>query len=206
MELSSGPATAEAEAEAAAELAPSPVVAGVGDAVGMITGEALTGEATSPVPRCVQPSTPKNAPAIPAMERTVNPRGPTRSLRSALSLCGLPRRARRAGRWPWTGLVLDPGEKRRRARHDRGGDDFRFVVAVPFGEECGEFIVAIRRQLEEDKPFLRALQLVVPPVSGRDRPGDLAAGRQPRLDGRAGEFHRLGTRVGGRLNLEVFAA
>jgi amidase len=127
----------------------------------------------------------------------------TRSLRSDLSLGSLPRRL---GRWPWPGLVPDPGEERRRARHDRGGDYLRLVVAVPFGEERGELIVAIGRRLEEDEPFLGALELVIPPVRGRDGPRDLAAGGQPRLDGRPGEFHRLGPRVRGRLYLQVFGA
>jgi hypothetical protein len=73
-------------------------------------------------------------------------------------------------------------------------------------EERGQFLVSVRRQLEEDEPFLGALDLVVPPVRGRDRPGDLAAGGQAGSHRRAGQFHRLGTRVGGRLHLQVAAA
>jgi len=77
---------------------------------------------------------------------------------------------------------------------------------VPFGEKGGEFLVAIGRQLQEHEPFLGALKFIVPPVRGRDRPGDLTARRQACLDGRLGQLHRLGPRIGRRLNLHVFAA
>ena len=36
------------------------------------------------------------------------------------------------------GLVGDPGQERRRARHERRREDLRLVVAVPLGEERGE--------------------------------------------------------------------
>lgn len=76
---------------------------------------------------------------------------------------------------------------------------------MPLGEERGELVVTIGRQLEEDEPLLGAFELVVPPVRGRDRPGYLAAGREARGDGRPGQLHGLRPRVGGRLYLQVLA-
>src|SRR5580698_3653714 len=94
MELSSGPAAAAADAGTAA------AVAAVADGELAAAGEevaATGGAVTVSMPRCFHPTTPKRRPAIPAIERTVNPRGPTRSLRSDLSLGGLPRRLVRTG-------------------------------------------------------------------------------------------------------------
>src|SRR5579863_7912513 len=118
MELSSGPAPAAADA--------GTVAAAVAAADGELVPAGADDAAAVSMPACFHPTTPKRSPATPAIERTVNPRGPTRSLRSDLSLGGLPRRLVRTGfpgrpcrpgRWPGTGLVPDPREERRRARH-----------------------------------------------------------------------------------------
>src|SRR5580704_422611 len=96
MELSSGPA---APAAGAGTVADGGTVA-VADGELAAAGEevaATGGAVTVSMPPCFHPTTPKRSPAIPAIERTVNPRGPTRSLRSDLSLGGLPRRLVRTG-------------------------------------------------------------------------------------------------------------
>src|SRR5580700_5707510 len=92
MELSSGPAAAAADAGTAAVAVADGGLAAAGEEVA-----ATGGAVTVSMPRCFHPTTPKRSPAIPAIERTVNPRGPTRSLRSDLSLGGLPRRLVRTG-------------------------------------------------------------------------------------------------------------
>jgi hypothetical protein len=74
---------------------------------------------------------------------------------------------------------------------------------VPFGEEGGEFVVAVDWELEEHEPLLGPLQASVPPVHGRHRAGHLTAGGQPGLDRGPGELHRLRAGVGRRLHLEV---
>ena len=73
-------------------------------------------------------------------------------------------------------------------------------------QELGESLVTVGGQLEEDEPFLGALELVVPPVRGRDRAGDLAARGEARLDRRLGQPHRFGPGVSRRLHLQVLAA
>src|ERR1700728_4861863 len=100
MALSCGPAAdGEAEPEPVAE----EVAAGDGELTAADAGELaaagagdggglVTSGATRPVSRCDQPCTPKSRPAIPAIESTVNPRGPTCSLRPGLSWCGRPHR------------------------------------------------------------------------------------------------------------------
>jgi hypothetical protein len=77
---------------------------------------------------------------------------------------------------------------------------------VPFGQERGQRLVAVGGELEEDKPLFRPLDLVVPPVGGRDRAGDLAARGEPRLDRGPGQLHRLDARVGRCLHLDILAA
>jgi hypothetical protein len=74
---------------------------------------------------------------------------------------------------------------------------------VPFGDEGGEFVVAVGRELEQHEPFLGALKTVVPPVHGRHRTGHLRTRSQPGFDRGVGELHRLGPRIGRRLHLEV---
>src|SRR5579871_780529 len=101
------------------------------------------------------------------------------------------------------GFLPHPGQVRRRPGHDGQGDDLRLVIAVAFGEEGGELVVAVDRELEEHEPLLGPLQTSVPPVHRRHRAGHLRARGQPGLDRGPGELHRLRARVGRRLYLEV---
>lgn len=135
------------------------------------------------------------------------PNTPSRSSRPGMCR---PRRSASArpasdalGRAYGPGLLPYPVQVRGRARHDGQRDDLGLVIAVPFGDEGGEFVVAVGRQLEEHEPLLGALQRVVPPVHRRHRPGHLRARGQPGFDRGAGELHRLGARIGRRLHLEV---
>jgi probable phosphoglycerate mutase len=73
------------------------------------------------------------------------------------------------------GLVAEPGQVGGGAGHDGQRDDLGFVVAVAFGDEGGEIVVAVGRELEQHQPLLGALQPVVPPVHGRDRASHLRA-------------------------------
>jgi GNAT superfamily N-acetyltransferase len=102
-----------------------------------------------------------------------------------------------------SGFLVYPGEVSRRTRDDRQRDDLRLVVAVPFREEGGQFLIPVGGQLEQYEPLLRPLEPVVPPVRGRHRSSDLRARGQPGLYRGARELHRLGPRIGCRLYLEV---
>src|SRR3984885_7966995 len=101
------------------------------------------------------------------------------------------------------GFLIHPVEVRRRACDDRRRHDLGLVVAVPLGEEVGELLIAVGRQLEYDQPLLGTLEAVLPPVGTRDRPGDLPDRSEPGRHRVMGEFYRLGARVGRRLDLEI---
>jgi hypothetical protein len=74
---------------------------------------------------------------------------------------------------------------------------------MPFGDEGGEFVVPVGRELEKHEPLLSPFKTAVPPVHRRHRAGHLRARGQPGFDRGAGELHRLGPRIGRRLHLEV---
>jgi 3-oxoacyl-[acyl-carrier-protein] synthase III len=104
---------------------------------------------------------------------------------------------------PGPGLIADPLQVRRRSRYHRHRDDFRLVVTMAFCNESREFLVTVSRELELDHPLLGPLQRPIPPVGRGNRAGYLGTRRQPGGDRGAGQLHRLRTRVGGRLYLQV---
>src|ERR1700733_1761391 len=101
------------------------------------------------------------------------------------------------------GFLVHPVQVRRRASDDRRRHDLGLVVAVPLGEEVGELLIAVGRQLEYHQPLLGTLEAVLPPVGTRDRPGDLPDRSEPCRHRVMGEFYRLGARIGRRLDLEI---
>jgi broad specificity phosphatase PhoE len=72
-------------------------------------------------------------------------------------------------------LIAEPGQIGGGPGLDGQRDDLGFVVAVPFGDEGGEVVVTVGRELEQHEPLLGPLQPVVPPVHGRNRAGHLRA-------------------------------
>src|SRR5207302_1617226 len=58
------------------------------------------------------------------------------------------------------GFLRYPGQVALGTPDDGGGDDFGLVVAMPFGQQRGQRIVTVRRQLEHDQPFLGPLNAI----------------------------------------------
>jgi hypothetical protein len=73
---------------------------------------------------------------------------------------------------------------------------------MPFGQELGQGIESICRQLQHDQPLFGLLQAILPPVGAGDGTGDLGARGEPPLDSGLRQLHRLGPRVGGGLHLK----